>query len=118
MKDIPKEIYLTVGDIGEDVAKECSFNDLAKEEVCWCEDKIDDYDIKYVLAESFPHERVVKPTLAEEIKKDIQECWDKMGSTGNDEWQKKFDELGKFGEEIYYFGRFRALEDLEDLIES
>ena len=53
MKDIPKEIYLTVGNIGEDVAEECSFNDLAKEEIRWCEDKIDDYDIKYVLDESF-----------------------------------------------------------------
>ena len=35
-----------------------------------------------------------------------------MGSTGDYEWQKRLDELGEFGQEIYHFGRFRALEDL------
>ena len=47
MKNIPKAIYLNLGDIIPDEVKD--FNDL--EEVTWSENDIAKYDIKYVLAE-------------------------------------------------------------------
>ena len=65
MKNLPKEIYLNVGDIGDEVNEEVEFNELATGEVTWSREKIFDHDIKYVLYESLPHERVVKPTLAD-----------------------------------------------------
>lgn len=40
--------------------------------------------------------------------------WDKMGDTGDYNWMKKLDELGEFGDEVYHFGRFRVLEDLQN----
>ena len=60
----------------------------------------------------------IKQTILLEISKEYKENWNKMGSTGNYEWQKKLDELGKFGNEIYYFGRFRATEDIQDLLKK
>ena len=44
IKNIPKVIYLNVGEIYED---EIEFSDLR--EVTWCEDKIGNNDIKYKL---------------------------------------------------------------------
>ena len=64
MKNLPKEIYLNVGDIGDEVNEEVEFNELATGEVTWSREKIFDHDIKYVLYESLPHERVVIPKIA------------------------------------------------------
>jgi len=41
-----------------------------------------------------------------------------MGATGSYEWQTKLVELGKLGDEIYNFGKFRAMEDILDLIDE
>ena len=51
-----------------------------------------------------------------QFKKEIeileQEAWDKMGFPGNDNYMEK-----ATPDELHYFGRFRALEDVLDLLE-
>lgn len=50
MKNLPQKIYLQVGfehDEGDD------FNDLETSEISWCDDRIDDTDIEYVLLAKF-----------------------------------------------------------------
>jgi len=64
VKNIPKVIYLNIGDIGQDVFDEESFNDLAREEITWSEDRIDEFDIEYT--ESSQLELVQK--IAEVVK--------------------------------------------------
>lgn len=44
------------------------------------------------------------------INEGMEEAWDKMGDTGNDEYQKKINSQN------YYFGRYRAFEDIQDFI--
>lgn len=50
MKNVPKKIYLQIGD-------DCDCDDFAEmviehgEDITWCEDKINDNDIKYKLIE-------------------------------------------------------------------
>jgi len=48
MKNIPKKIYLQVGDLTPDEVAEIDFTDLA--EVSWCIDRIYDSDIEFVLS--------------------------------------------------------------------
>ena len=45
MKNVPKKIYLQ---IGEDADLEEDFNELSNEDITWCKDKINDNDIEYV----------------------------------------------------------------------
>lgn len=51
MKNLPKTIYLQIGadDHTPEELSELDFNKL--EDVCWCEDKIYDTDIEYVLVD-------------------------------------------------------------------
>lgn len=44
MKNLPKKIYLQ---IGEDTPKDFDFNNLGG--VSWCDERINDNDIEYVL---------------------------------------------------------------------
>ena len=44
MKNIPRKIYLQ---IGEDAELAADFNELSREDITWCEDKINDNDIEY-----------------------------------------------------------------------
>jgi hypothetical protein len=45
MKNLPKKIYLQ---LGEDVDEDTDFRELS--DVCWCEDNTDESDIEYELA--------------------------------------------------------------------
>lgn len=49
MKNIPKKIYLQVGDLNPEEVKDIDFNDLA--EVSWCSDRIYKSDIEFVLSD-------------------------------------------------------------------
>ena len=45
MKNIPKKIYLQIGEADKD----CDFNDLHG--ITWCDERINDNDIEYVFVE-------------------------------------------------------------------
>lgn len=62
MKNIPNKIYLQVG---EDTTKEDDFNDL---EVSWCDDKIHDTDIEYVLYERLRKQIEARDEYIKEIE--------------------------------------------------
>ena len=47
IKNAPPKIYLNVG---EDIDENTDFNSLSTEHITWCEDKVDNDDIEYVLA--------------------------------------------------------------------
>jgi len=81
MKNIPTKLFLV---IGEDVENETDFNDLDHEYVSWCENKINENDVEYVLA-STPsmesqwidvNERL--PELKDADEKGYIIGWDKM----------------------------------------
>lgn len=46
MKNIPSKIHLVLDQISEDEYREADFRDCA--EVCWCEDKVGQYDIPFI----------------------------------------------------------------------
>lgn len=50
MKNIPKKIYLQVGDLTDDEIKNSDFNELS--EVTWCKEKVSATDIEYVRSDS------------------------------------------------------------------
>ena len=54
---------------------------------------------------------IVKIALSEYVKKKQEEAWDKMGDTGNYDYGT---EKMNWNEENFWFGYYRALEDLED----
>ena len=49
MKNIPKKIYLQIGDLTPDEVKDIDFKDLA--EVSWCDERIYKSDIEFVLSD-------------------------------------------------------------------
>ena len=50
MKNLPQNIYLQFGFEHDD---DDDFNDLEMSEISWCDDRIDDTDIEYVLLAKF-----------------------------------------------------------------
>lgn len=52
----------------------------------------------------------VRLSLSEYLERKQKEAWDKMGDTGNDEYAT---EKMNWNEENFWFGHFRALEDLK-----
>lgn len=50
MKNIPKKIYLQVGDLTDDEIKNSDFSELS--EVTWCKEKVSATDIEYVRSDS------------------------------------------------------------------
>ena len=46
MKNIPKRIYLQIGDLTDEEKRELDFNELS--EVCWSSEKIFDSDIELI----------------------------------------------------------------------
>jgi len=49
-----------------------------------------------------------RSTIEEWLDEKQQKAWDKMGSTGSDEYMDSLDE------ENFWFGYYRALEDIEN----
>lgn len=49
MKNIPKKIYLQIGDLSKDELENLDFNELRKNvQITWCEDKINSTDLLFV----------------------------------------------------------------------
>lgn len=52
-------------------------------------------------------------TLEQRIKEMMEEAWTKMGFPGDEDYNKRATK-----QEVYYAGRYRALEDILDYIEE
>ena len=79
MKNVPKRIYLNLGDIGEDNSND--FNELS--EVTWSDSKIDDLDIMY-LESVFPVFDLLEEHLREGASIALQDDnWFLFDSEGN-----------------------------------
>ena len=50
MKNIPKKIYLQIGDYSKKELKNLDFNQLQKDsQITWCKDKINSTDLVFIL---------------------------------------------------------------------
>lgn len=53
MKNLPKKIYLNLGDLTEEEYNELDFHDLFSEEVTWSEDDVQGRNVEYVRLNAF-----------------------------------------------------------------
>tara|TARA_R110002167_G_scaffold81296_2_gene222662 strand:+ start:955 stop:1113 length:159 start_codon:yes stop_codon:yes gene_type:complete len=50
MKNIPKKIYLQIGDYSKDELKDLDFKDISRSgQISWCEDRINQTDLVFIL---------------------------------------------------------------------
>ena len=65
--------------------------------------------------EGIAHELRVIPKIADFVEKKYNENWDKMGNTGDENYCTP---KMNWNEENYYFGYFRAMEDIKSILEK
>ena len=53
MKNLPKKIYLNLGDLSEEEYNELDFHDLFSEEVTWSEDDVQGRNVEYTHTDAF-----------------------------------------------------------------
>lgn len=65
MRNIPKKIYLQVGDDGpEDI----DFNELSQEDITWCQSRVDKTDIEYIRT---MNEEEIKNVISDAFIKEV-----------------------------------------------